>query len=209
MLARLIALYAAIDNRWDGDAGLEGVVTPESSVAVANPDERPAPELLEETIEALAPGIHGALPRSHHIINMNWLSGGGSPTAHMEEVAQHVADLGNGGVGNPDTVPCRYYGTCTAGYIPVYDIHLAFQGTIAIGPSAQTAQLRYDETEAVFDLAVNVFEANYLFWDDSFWSVEDGFVAGYLDHQVLPTLANHQGAINTICPTSLVPCASP
>jgi hypothetical protein len=209
VLARLIALYAAIGNRWDGDAGFEGVVTPESAVAVANPDELPAHDLLQGTIRVLATGIHGVLPRSHHIVNMNWLSGAGSPTAYMEEIAQHVADLGSGGVGNPDTVPCRYYGTCAAGYIPVYDIHLAFQGTIAIGPSAQTAQLQYDETEAVFDLAVNVFEANYVFWDESFWSVDDGFIAGYLDNEVLPTLANHQGAINTSCPTSLAPCAVP
>ncbi|MBW2523796.1 MAG: hypothetical protein JRI23_06455 [Deltaproteobacteria bacterium] len=208
VLARLVALYGAIGSRWDGDSAFEGVVTPESSVAVANPADRPAPELLKETIEALATGIHDALPQSHHIINMNWLSGGGTPTAYMEEVAQHVADLGSGGVGNPDTVPCRYYGTCPSGYIPVYDIHLAFQGTIAIGPSAQTAQLEFDETEAVFDLAVHVFEANYLFWDESFWSVDDGFIAGYLEDQVLPTLASHQGAINTACPTSLAPCAN-
>jgi len=208
VLARLVALYQQLGNRWDGDATFEGVITPESAVAVADPDQRPTRELLEDTIKALATGLHSALPHTNHIINMNWL-GGSTTTVYMEEVAQHVADLGSGGVGNPDTVPCRFYGTCTAGHIPVYDVHLAYQGLIAIGPSAQTAQLDYDETEAVFDLAVNVFEANYVFWEEEFWSKDDGFIAGYLDNQVLPTLAAHQGAISTTCPTSLVPCSSP
>ncbi|MCB1757622.1 MAG: hypothetical protein KDJ38_19030, partial [Gammaproteobacteria bacterium] len=123
-----------------------------------------------------------------------------------------MAETGGGGIGLPDTVPCRRMDipdSEVCGYrIEAYDVLRKYNGTLAVMPQVATYDLIYEQTPEVFDMAVDYLGATHVLWQSEFASRRDsrGYVPNYLQNQLLPTIESQGARINSECPSQLEPC---
>ncbi len=208
VMGRQIALFQALGKAFDNHPNFELVSTGESSIGG---DSGYSPDGWTKQLIRLFNESKKEL--KHTIIDMqlNFIGGG---TTYIEKIAAAMANTGGGALGLPDTVPCRRMDipdSEVCGYrISTYDVLRKYRGKLAIAPDVETWDLIYEQTPEVYDMAVDYLGATHILWQSEFSSRRDvrGYVANYLENQVLPTISSQGGRMNTLCPSALAPCTT-
>ena len=208
VMDRHIALFQAIGREFDDHPNFELITTGETTIGGSDGY---SADIWTNQLIRLFNESKKELKKTILYIQTNFLGGG---LSYMERIAAAMADTGGGGLGLPDTVPCRRNDipeSEVCGYrIPAYDLLRAYNGKLAVTPHVETWDLIYEQTPEVFDMAVDYLGATHVLWQSEFSSRRDsrGYVSNYLDNQVLPTVGSQGGRINDSCPSELAPCIS-
>jgi len=113
----------------------------------------------------------------------------------LSDLAQVISESGVGGLTGPDMVPRKY---ASGRPTPSYRVLETFKDKVAILPEGCTSGLQLGETQAVFDLTVDVFGAHMKLWKD--WHRDS---PDYFTTEVLPVLRKENWRINTKKPSTL------
>ena len=203
---RQIALFQALGKAFDDHPNFELVITGES--AIGSTDGYSAQGWTNQLIRLFQ---ESKKELKHTVLNMqlNFLGGG---NGYMEQIVKAMVNTGGGSMGLPDTVPCRRTDipdSEVCGYrIEAYDLMRKYNGVIGIAPDAETWDLIYEQTPEILDMAVDYLGATHIIWQSEFSSRRDsrGYVSGYLDNQIIPSVEAAGGRIVDECPSSFEPC---
>ncbi|MCB1755696.1 MAG: hypothetical protein KDJ38_09250 [Gammaproteobacteria bacterium] len=204
---RKIALYRAIAERFDRHPNFEMIMDGESTIggSAGYSDQAWADELKRFYTEVKKYFKHTMV-----LVQLNFLGDG---SVLLDEIAGHIEQVGGGAIGLPDTVPCRRLDIRAKDVcdyqIPGYATLRKYAGRVAIAPSVATWDLEFDQTDEVFDMAVNYLQANHVIWSSVFTSRREKKQidpASYMGEQIVPLLKRRGEEFNADCPASLKPC---
>jgi len=211
VMDRFIALYDALGQSFDSEPNFEAVYNEETAMNMDNGVEGYSIDKLKIQLKRLIQEGKIMFPNTLILFNLNFLGGTGQTGIdNLMEFGEEVFQVGGSGLTHPDTVPCRSpdlpESQICRSIIPAYIVEQNYKDKVSISPNTQIPQIEYDETQEVFDMAVDTLNADHVMWNS--WHKDTPVGKIYLFDQVIPTLNNNNGRINTACPTSLGTCVT-
>ena len=201
VMDRLIALYAALGSRYDGESYLEGFITEETTLSLGDKRGWPAgysqEALLKQYLRFVA-SVRQTMPHTNLFIGTNFLGN----DAQMGTLLQSMFEASLGASG-PNVMPTHitqaqrvWTGLTGADY----------RGAMAIGPSIEPNELggsHGDNTpKQIYDFAYKTLQVNYLFWPYNTWI---GSPAQKWSTGILPFLRTNP-PVRTTCPLAYGLC---
>lgn len=207
VMDKLIQLYSEIGKRFDAHPNLEFVTEGESTIEASHGYTKKA---YHEQMTRLLTVSKKALPTTMILMQVNFYH-------DTNALLMHMVDTGGIAFGLPDLVPCRiplvkvrrkYTNERCSYQIDNYELMIKYNEQLSISPNAETWDLFYDQTEAVYLMAAEYLKADHIFLTEVFCSRRDRreCVKNYIDLEVLPVLKKHGNLMNTECPTSFGQC---
>lgn len=207
VMQKLIQLYSEIGKRFDSHPNLEFVTEGESTIEASHGYTK---KTYHEQMTRLLTVSKKALPTTIILMQVNFYH-------DTNALLEHMVDTGGVAFGLPDIVPCRIPSTkARAKYtdercsyqIDNYELMIKNNQQLSISPNAETWDLFYEQTEAVYLMAADYLKANHIFLTEVFCSRRDkrDCVKNYIDLEVLPVLKKHGNLMNKECPTSFGKC---
>jgi hypothetical protein len=197
VMDRLIALYKALGQRFNGEPYFEAIATEETALGLETfpPDySRPA---LAEQFKRLLTAARAAWPNTNVFMYTNYL------VEELEGIIRHAHET-RCGVGGPDVTPrAPSYG---ARIIMGIDGGVRYVGKTPIAFAVQSPELCGKEgcnlPKDIYDFALNELGANYLFWV-TFGTSKDTATEKYSWRDgMLPVIRAAKGKMNATCPSN-------
>lgn len=207
VMDKLIQLYQQIGLRFDAHPNLEFVTEGESTI---EPSHGFTEAAYHEQMTRLLTASKEALPTTMILMQVNFYH-------DTKALLKAMVDTGGVAFGLPDVVPCRipsdqarkkYTNERCSYVIDNYELMIEYGKQLSIAPNAETWDLFYEQTEAVYLMAADYLQADHIFLTEVFCSRRDKreCVKDYIDLQVLPVLKKHGNLMHEECPTSFGRC---
>lgn len=209
VMDKLIQLYQKIGLRFDAHPNLEFVTEGESTIEASHGFTKTA---YHKQMTRLLTASKKALPTTMILMQVNFYH-------DTKALLEHMVDTGGIAFGLPDIVPCRIPSTkarkkytderCSY-LIDNYELMIQYSKLLSIAPNAETWDLFYEQTEAVYLMAAEYLKADHIFLTEVFCSRRDkrDCVKDFIDLEVLPVLKKHGNLMHTECPASFGNCLS-
>jgi hypothetical protein len=195
---RLIALFQALGNRYDGDPAVEQIIISETSMALA--DSTFTQDALVAQVRRLIPAVRAAWPTTPRVLMLNWL-GSERVTA---DIVKLCADNGVG-MGGPDILlpppngPYEDWGSQALRGAGGNFGSTDYRGRIPVSysfevPSYGGIQMKASE---LYRYAYDTLQTSHISWtmfDDK--TVDQNWNTG-----VLPTIKARNGVVRSSCPS--------
>ncbi len=206
VMDRLIALYKALADRYDGNPYVEGISGSETSIGFDSTN-RPSTFSPGAYLTQLKRYISAARSNWKHsqvFVDSNYLGS----DAQMEELIKY-AQANMAAVGGPDTLVRAWV---ISGKRALQSDTIVrgergsgtdYRGVIALKSEVQDSEIggrlaSFTATE-MYDTAYNIMHSNYIFWDRNNYT---GGTEQRWDTGILPLIRSVDGKTYTQCPTS-------
>lgn len=202
VMDRLIALFAALGARFDGEVHVEAIMAEETTPAVSPGPPAPASytrATLATQLKRLATAARRSWPTTNVFLPTNFLSG------ELQGIVAHSATQ-KVGVGGSDVMPPPHNGSEGDRIIRGDIGGVDYRGTLPLGYGVQSPSLCGKEgcwlPSELYDYAYGPLGATHVFWV-RLGTQRDTATAKYSwTLGILPTIRARQGRTNAACPTA-------